>query len=102
MEAAPEDIGIFESVAGHVLDALGYVRAVVPSGGEKEFSSEDVNNFDKENSRRKEEVRKLIDPGDLMRRDLQSGLLSAVRERLARRPALMVPLARLAPGIVRV
>jgi hypothetical protein len=100
-EASSEDIRIFESVAGPVLDALGYVRAIVPSGAEKQYSAEEVNAFDRENSQKKEAFRKLVDPADLMRRDLQSGLLNAVKERLARRTALMIPLPRLAPASAR-
>ncbi len=87
-EASKRDIGIFESVAGRVLDALGYVRAVVRAGSEEVFERESIRAFDEENSRKKEEFRKLVDPADLMRRDQQSGLLRAVRERLARRTAL--------------
>ncbi len=86
-EANKRDIGIFESVAGRVLDALGYVRAVVRSGVEEVFSKENILAFDDENQRRKEALRKLVDPADLIRRDLQSGLLKTVKERLAQRPA---------------
>lgn len=100
-EASVEEIGIFESVAGRVLDALGYVRAVVPPGAEKRYSPEEVCVFDQENGRRKEAFRKLIDPGDLMRRDLQSGLLKAVQERMGKRTAATIPFNRLAPAAVR-
>lgn len=88
-EADRRDIDIFESVAGRVLDALGYARAVVPSGAERVFSEEEVRRFDDENRRRKDELRKLTDPADLMRRDLQAGLLKVVRERQERRKALV-------------
>lgn len=82
-EADPRDIGIFESVAGPVLDALGYVRAVVPPGAEEVFSKEAILAFDDENGRRKEELRKLVAPADLIRRELQSAFLKAVKERQA-------------------
>lgn len=84
-DATWEEIEIFESVAGHVLDALGYNRSVVPLGQEKKYTPEDIRVFDRENDRKKEALRKLVDPADIMRRDLQSGLLTTVRERLARR-----------------
>jgi len=100
-EADPRDIGIFESVAGRILDALGYARAVVRPGAEKAFSREEILAFDDENRRRKEERRKLVDPADLIRRDLQSGLLNAVKERLARRTAAAKVLPRLEPVTVR-
>lgn len=96
-EASKRDIGIFESVAGRVLDALGYVRAVVRSGVEEVFSKENVLAFDEENQRRKEALRKLVDPADLIRRDLQSGLLKTVKERLAQRPAAAKTIPRLTP-----
>jgi len=86
-EADMNDISVFESVAGRVLDALGYVRAVVHTGMEQVYSKEEIVAFDDENRRRKEAFRKLIDPADLMRRDLQSGLLKSVKERLTRERA---------------
>ena len=100
-EADRQDIGIFESVAGRVLDALGYVRAVVPSGEETMFSKEEIQAFDDENQRRKERLRKLTDPADLMRRDLQAGLLKSVKERLAQRPNAARTMRRLVPITVR-
>jgi hypothetical protein len=86
-EAATWDIAIFESVAGHVLDALGYARTVVQPGEELTFSGEEILAFDNENRKRQEEYRKFIDPADLIRRDLQSGLLKTVKERLAQKQA---------------
>jgi hypothetical protein len=82
-EASEQDIRIFESVAGHVLDALGYERAFVKRGEELSFSKADIRTFDAENAGRKEALRKLVDPADQMRRDLQAGLLKSVRERQA-------------------
>jgi hypothetical protein len=80
-EASEPDIRIFESVAGPVLDALGYDRIFVKKGEETIFSDAEIKAFDAENARRKEDVRKLIDPADQIRRDLQAGLLKTVRER---------------------
>lgn len=82
-EASEQDIRIFESVAGPVLDALGYDRVFVKKGGETMFSDAEIRAFDAENAGRKDELRKLVDPADQMRRDLQAGLLKAVRERQA-------------------
>lgn len=99
-EASSRDIGIFESVAGRVLDALGYVRAVVRKGAEEVFSTEDIRAFDDENRRKKEDLRKLVDPADLMRRDLQAGLLTAVKDRLAQRQAREKTFPRLTPAAI--
>ncbi len=99
-EADPRDIGIFESVAGPVLDALGYVRAVVPPGAEEVFSTEAILAFDDENGRRKEELHQLVDPADLIRREIQSGFLKAVKERLAQGTVAAKTLTRLAPVTV--
>jgi hypothetical protein len=82
-EATEQDIRIFESMAGDVLDELGYERAFVRKGEESVFSEAEIKAFDAENARRKEDLRKLVDPADQIRRDLQDGLLKAVRERQA-------------------
>jgi len=100
-EADMRDVGIFESVAGSILDALGYVRAVVRPGAEEVFSKEKILAFDEENQRKKEESRKLVDPADLIRRDLQSGLLKTVKERTAQKEAAAKALPRLAPITAR-
>lgn len=80
-EASEEDISIFESVAGDVLDALGYERIYVPRGKERKFSEADIRRFDEENKRLKEEVLRGVDTEDLKRRDRQSGLLSEIKQR---------------------
>jgi hypothetical protein len=82
-EASEQDIRVFESVAGPMLDALGYDRVFVKKGEETAFSDAEIKAFDAENARMKEDVRKLIDPADQIRRDLQAGLLKAVKERQA-------------------
>jgi hypothetical protein len=96
-EAATWDIAIFESVAGHVLDALGYARTVVQPGEELTFSEEEILAFDEENRKRQEEFRKFVDPARLIRRDLQSGLLKTVKERLAQKQAAATTPTRLPP-----
>jgi hypothetical protein len=80
-EASEPDIRIFESVAGGVLDALGYERAYVKRGEELSFAESDIAAFDRENARLKEETRGLVDPADLMRRDLQANLLKDIKAR---------------------
>ncbi|HTP06392.1 MAG TPA: sulfotransferase [Nitrospirota bacterium] len=82
-EAREEDIRIFEAVAGHVLDALGYDRIFIPRGERVRFTNAEIKAFDAENAGMKEKVLKLIDPADLIRRDLQAGLLKSIGERQA-------------------
>lgn len=80
-EATEEDVRIFELEAGDVLDALGYERIYTRSGERYQFSAADIQRFDDENKRLKEEVLSKIDPDDLKRRDLQSSLLAEIRTR---------------------
>jgi LPS sulfotransferase NodH len=80
-EAGEQDIRVFESVAGHVLDALGYDLTYVKRGENIIFSEEDIAAFTAENNRLKEEVKKLIDPADIIRRDVQNNLLRDIKAR---------------------
>jgi hypothetical protein len=80
-EASEQDIRIFESVAGPMLDELGYDRMFIARGQETIFTESQIKNFDAENARMKEDMRKLIDPADLIRRDLQAGLLNTIKKR---------------------
>lgn len=82
-EAAEDDIRVFESVAGDVLDALGYERAFVPQGQECQFTAEVVRAFDEANKRLKDEVMAGVDQEDLKRRDQQSSLLAQIKQRVA-------------------
>lgn len=80
-EASESDIRIFESVAGNVMDALEYDRVYTPRGSETPFSASDIERFDLENKRIKDEVLSKVDPEDLKRRDQQSGLLQQIKAR---------------------
>ena len=80
-EASEEDIRLFESVAGDVLDALGYERVHVPRGRERKFTEAELRRFDEENKRLKEEVLRGTDVEDMKRRDRQSALLAEIRRR---------------------
>ncbi len=87
-EASEEDIRIFETVAGDVLDALGYERMYVRRGQERKFTQAELRFFDEENKRLQEEVMRRTDAEDLKRRDRQDALLAEIirRERLAGSP----------------
>jgi Sulfotransferase family len=84
-EMSAEDISIFESVAGDVLDALGYDRVHVPRGAERRFTAREIALFDAENKHLKEEVLNAVDREDLKRRDQQAVLIAEIR---SRQPAL--------------
>lgn len=80
-EASPDNISIFESVAGETLDALGYKRAFIQRGQERQFTPMDLRFFDVENKRLKEEVLRGVDQEDLKRRDRQATLIAEIRGR---------------------
>ncbi len=82
-DASEGDMRIFESVSGHVLDALGYERVYVKKGKERKFTPEDIKTFDAENKRLKEEMRKNVDAADLERRNRQENLLKEIKTRAA-------------------
>jgi hypothetical protein len=81
-EASETDIRLFELVAGDALDALGYERVATRAGEKGEFSADDIRHFDADNKRLKEEMLSKVDPEDLKRRDLQSGLIQQIKQRL--------------------
>ncbi len=82
-QASEHDIRIFESVAGPMLDALGYDRVFVKHGEEIRFTEAEIAAFDAENDRMKKEVMKKIDPKDLERRKGQEALLREIQDRFA-------------------
>lgn len=77
------DILIFESVAGHVLDKLGYARDVVKPGNEIPFTKSDIESFNALNIMRKNEVFMSIDKDDIERRERQSTLINEIKSRYA-------------------
>ncbi len=80
-EATEEDIRIFESVAGHVLDKLGYDRVHIPAGKEQQFTEQQLMEFSAENQRLKQLHASNVDKDDLERRERQSKLLVDIRNR---------------------
>jgi len=89
-QASEQDIRIFESVAGYVLDALGYDRVFVKKGEEIKFTEAEIAAFDAENKRLKEEMLKTVDPADRERRDRQEKLIKEIKSR----PSRVVPASR--------
>jgi hypothetical protein len=80
-EASKDDIIIFESIAGHVLDCLGYERAYIRTGEEKVFSSAEIERFNMHNEQLKQELLSNVDQNDMNRRDRQTSHLSEIKSR---------------------
>jgi hypothetical protein len=80
-EVSREDITIFESVAGHVLDDLGYDRVYVKHGEEKNFSKNEIEQFNLENDKLKQTLMNTVNKEDLARRDRQAYFLNAIKSR---------------------
>ena len=80
-EMSAEDLRIFESVAGLVLDKLGYKRDLVRKGEEIIFTKNDINKFDQLNNLKKIEVATMVDKQDIERRERQSLLINEIKAR---------------------
>ncbi|ELS01857.1 hypothetical protein Xen7305DRAFT_00015640 [Xenococcus sp. PCC 7305] len=78
-----EEIEIFESVAGDVLDALGYERVRIAQGAEIPFTPADIEKFNEINQARKSEISEQMDPEDRERRSIQANLLDEIQARKA-------------------
>jgi len=74
-----EQTRIVESLAGPVMDTLGYERAFVGAGQEQRFSADDIARFDADNEQRKAEKAELTDPEDRRRRQRQTQVLESIR-----------------------
>jgi len=74
-----EQTRIVESLAGPVMDRLGYERAFIARGEEQHFSAEDIARFDADNERLKAEKARLTDPEDVRRRQRQAQVIDAIR-----------------------
>jgi hypothetical protein len=92
-EASEEDIRIFESVAGDVLNTLGYERIHVPRGKEMVFSQANLRWFDDENRRLKEEALERVHAGGIEQRDRQETLIREIRARGQMAPPAMRAIA---------
>lgn len=82
-EMSEEDVRIFESVAGHVLDKLGYTREYVKQGEELKLAKADIDKFNRENKRLKDTVLASVDKEDMERRNRQEQLLKEIKQRTA-------------------
>jgi len=82
-EMSEEDVRIFESVAGHVLDELGYTREYVMQGEELKLTDADIEKYNMENKRLKESSFASVDKEDMERRNRQEQLLNEIKQRSA-------------------
>lgn len=83
VEMPEEDIRIFESVAGHILDKLGYKRELIEQGNEMNFTQSDIESFDYLNKLKKSEITTIVDKNDIERRERQSLLINEIKSRVA-------------------
>lgn len=81
-ECSPDDLRMFEGVAGDVLDALGYERVATKPGERLTFSEDEIRVFAEENKRLKVEILKTLPPDDQERRDRQDAVLAEIHTRL--------------------
>ncbi len=83
LEMPLEDISIFESVAGSILDNLGYDRSCIAKGEEEQYSPEDIENFNEQNRRKILQQLLCVDKNDIQRRAQQTELLDQIKVRFA-------------------
>lgn len=83
-ELAPEEILLFEQVAGDILTKLGY-SLIFPQNRQLVFSSEDIVLFNKMNNNFKQEALLLQKSEDIEKRKNQEILLQGIQARLKKR-----------------
>ena len=74
-----DDLVMFESVAGDMLERLGYKLLTSPDG-RKSFTSEEIAAFDAENIRLKEQAQLTADPDDIAKRKPQSDFVKSLKQ----------------------
>jgi hypothetical protein len=81
-ELTSENIKIIESIAGNVMDTLGYERTIIKKGDEHTFSDKDIKHFTQENLKAKNIKSSQVDPEDLKRRQIQTGFINEIADGL--------------------
>lgn len=79
-ELPPDEIVLFEQVAGDTLEKLGYSKSFTSE--EHNFSVDEIASFSELNIRYKQEARLKQKPEDIEKRRLQEELLSSIRQRM--------------------
>ena len=81
-----QHIRIIESVAGDIMDLLGYERHLVKRGAHNTFSARDIKQFNAENDQAMKAMSKNTDPDDLKRRERQLKVLREIKEFICHPP----------------
>lgn len=79
LECSPEQIAIFESVAGIYLEGLGYYL-VSEEKDRKDFSPTEIAEFEAENAELKQAIRQKVSPEELNKRAGQEALLRRIKD----------------------
>lgn len=95
-EAKPEQVRLFEAVAGESLRALGYPLHFLEAGDSVAFTPEVISGFDADNELLKAEAAKRADPDEVARRRPQATLLQDIEQRLQARQSALAGLQRAA------
>lgn len=80
-EMSTDDLKIFESVSGRILDQLGYEREHIKKGKELVYDNKQIQQFNSENDRLKTEALDKIVKEDMERRKKQTAVLDEIKAR---------------------
>lgn len=80
-ELSHEEGVLIESVAGDVLDTLGYERVYIEKGQERSFTETEIREFHEINEQLKKETKKRADTDDTARREKQLSVLHTITSR---------------------
>lgn len=78
-----EHVRIIESVAGPIIDRLGYERYFVQCGQEEQYTNAQIKTFDAENEQARQAMAGKTDPDDLKRRQHQLRIIDEIRHTLS-------------------
>lgn len=80
-ELSPEEIGIFERIAGDMLTGLGYRRYLPPDGHKTPFTEQQIEEFETENEKLKRDILEKAKKEDIERRVGQMRLIEEIIKR---------------------
>jgi len=75
-----QHVRIIESLAGNIMDQLGYERYLVEVGMEEKFTRDQIAQFNAENDKGMNVMSKKTDPDDLKRRQRQLNIIQEIRD----------------------
>lgn len=75
-----QHVRIIESIAGNIMDQLGYSRYIVEPGKEESYSRKEIDQFNAENDSSMKSMSKKTDPEDLRRRQRQLSIIQEIRD----------------------